>query len=83
MEKENLIEPRTRKQMQFNSLREIAVPQKAPRRRSSGGQECIPAPSRQNPANYDEIPAEPVEKYRKILPESGPGGSPEPPESPV
>ena len=41
----------------------------------------IPATSRRNPTNPDKIPTEPAKKYRKIISKSGPGGSPEPPES--
>ena len=41
----------------------------------------IPAASRRNPTNPAKISPSPAKKYRKIRLRSGPGGSPEPPES--
>ena len=52
-----------------------------PRRVGYRGWVRIPATSRRNLANPDKIPTEPAKKYREILSKSGPGGSPEPPES--
>ena len=41
----------------------------------------IPATSRRNPRRPDKILTESAKKYRKIVAKSGPGESPEPPES--
>ena len=48
---------------------------------TSGGWRCIQASFRRNPTNHDKIPAKPAKEYRKIFEKSGPGGTPEPPES--
>ena len=40
-----------------------------------------PGKIRQNPRRPDKILTESAKKYRKIVAKSGPGGSPEPPES--
>ncbi len=49
---------------------------------SSGGRwRILAATSRRNPTNPDKIRTQPAKKYRKILPKSDTGGSPEPPES--
>ena len=50
-----------------------------PRRVSSRGWRCIPAPFRRNPTNHDKFPAKPATKCRNIFAKSGPGATPETP----